>query len=176
MTAAVLTISDTSFLKMRKDESGPAVSRRLVEAGFTVTMTEVIPDEQHLIAKRILEIADSNSVRAIITTGGTGITERDVTPEAILKILDKELPGLGELMRSEGLKKTPLAVLSRSTAGTRGRCFVAALPGSPKGAVESLDAILKLVPHILDLIDGNTNHEQTVPGNSGETTTGEATS
>ena len=176
MTAAVLTISDSSFLKMRKDESGPAVSRRLVEAGFTVTMTEVIPDEQHLIAKRILEIADSNSVRAIITTGGTGITERDVTPEAILKVLDKELPGLGELMRSEGLKKTPLAVLSRSTAGTRGRCFVAALPGSPKGAVESLDAILKLVPHILDLIDGNTNHEQTVPGNSGETTAGAATS
>lgn len=159
MTAAVLTISDSGFLKMRKDESGPAVKARLEQAGFTVLITEVIPDEINLIAEKLKEIADENLVRAIISTGGTGVTERDVTPEALRQVLDKEMPGLGELMRSEGLKKTPLAVLSRSTGGTRGRCFLAALPGSPKGAVESLDAILKLVPHILDLIDGNTSHE-----------------
>lgn len=158
MTAAVLTISDSSYIRMRRDESGPAVKLRLEQAGLTVPLLEVLPDEQHLIRARLIELADSRTVRAVFLTGGTGVAQRDVTPEAVRAVLDKEMPGLGELMRAEGLKKTPLAVLSRQICGTRGETFIAALPGSPKGAVESLEAILNLVPHILDLIAGNTSH------------------
>lgn len=158
MTAAVLTISDSSYIRMRRDESGPAVKLRLEQAGLTVPLLEVLPDEQHLIRARLTELADSRTVRAVFLTGGTGVAQRDVTPEAVRAVLDKEMPGLGELMRAEGLKKTPLAVLSRQICGTRGETFIAALPGSPKGAVESLEAILNLVPHILDLIAGNTSH------------------
>ncbi len=159
MTAAVLTISDSSYMKMRRDESGPAVKQSLEQAGFIVPVLEVLPDEQHLITAKLLELSSGGSVRAIFLTGGTGVAQRDVTPEAVRKVLDKEMPGLGELMRAEGMKKTPFAVLSRQVCGTRGETFIAALPGSPKGAVESLDAILKLVPHILDLIAGNTAHK-----------------
>ena len=159
MTAAVLTISDSSYMKMRRDESGPAVKQSLEQIGFSVPVLEVLPDEQHLITARVLELCSGGAVRAIFLTGGTGVAQRDVTPEAIRQVLDKEMPGLGELMRAEGIKKTPFAVLSRQICGTRGETFIAALPGSPKGAVESLDAILKLVPHILDLIAGNTAHE-----------------
>ena len=158
MIAAVLTISDSSYMKMRRDESGPAVKACLEQAGFTVPLLQVLPDEQHLISQRILELVDSRSVRAVFITGGTGVAQRDVSPEAVRMVLDKEMPGLGELMRAEGLKKTPFAVLSRQICGTRGETFIAALPGSPKGAVESLNAILELVPHILDLIAGNTSH------------------
>ena len=158
MTAAVLTISDSSFIRMRRDESGPAVRNLLEQAGLCVTVLEVLPDEVDLIRARVVELADSRQVRAIFLTGGTGVAQRDVTPEAVRSVLDKEIPGLGELMRSEGLKNTPFAVLSRQICGTRGETFLAALPGSPKGAVESLEAILKLVPHILDLIAGNTSH------------------
>ena len=159
MTAAVLTISDSSYIKMRRDESGPAVKHSLEQVGFTVPVLEVLPDEQHLIAAKLVELSESGAVRAIFLTGGTGVAQRDVTPEAVRKVLDKEMPGLGELMRAEGMKKTPFAVMSRQVCGTRGETFIAALPGSPKGAVESLDAILKLVPHILDLIAGNTAHD-----------------
>ena len=158
MTAAVLTISDSSYMKMRRDTSGPAVKQCLEHAGFTVPVLEVLPDEQHLITARMIELAESGQVRAIFATGGTGVAQRDVTPEAVRAVLDKEMPGLGELMRAEGLKITPYAVLSRQVCGTRGETFIAALPGSPKGAVESLNAILELVPHILDLTSGNTLH------------------
>ena len=97
-------------------------------------------------------------VAAIFTTGGTGIALRDVTPEATRSILDREIPGFGEVMRSKGRESTPLAVLSRSLAGTRGRVLIVNLPGSPRGAVESLDAIVELAPHVLDLLHGKTEH------------------
>ena len=158
MTAAVLTISDSAFAGRRVDVSGPAVKQRLEAAGFLVRRCETVPDEVPVIVAKLKELAAAGAVRAIITTGGTGVTSRDVTPEAMRLVLEKEMPGLGELMRAEGLKKTPKAALSRSTAGVVGRVFIAALPGSPKGAVESLDAILDLVPHILNLIAGATEH------------------
>jgi molybdenum cofactor synthesis domain-containing protein len=156
--AAVLTISDSSFRGERTDLSGPAAADRLLEAGFTVKHTAVLPDERAGISLALKELAGQNSVDAIFTTGGTGITARDVTPEATRDVLEKELSGLGDLMREQGLKFTRRAVLSRATAGTRGKCLIVNLPGSPKGAVQSLDAILDLVPHIVELLRGNTEH------------------
>jgi len=158
MTAAVITISDSAFEGTRADKSGPAVRERLERLGWRVAVTEVLPDEAGRIAARLAELADSGSVAAIFTTGGTGIALRDVTPEATRSILDREIPGFGELMRSKGRESTPLAVLSRSLAGTRGRVLIVNLPGSPRGAVESLDAIVGLAPHVLDLLHGKTEH------------------
>jgi molybdopterin adenylyltransferase len=158
MNAAVITISDSAFSGTRPDKSGPAVRQRLEQSGWTVVVSDVIPDEVEQIAARLMEVADSGFVSAIFTTGGTGIAERDVTPEATRAILDCDIPGVGELMRAKGRESTPLAALSRAVAGTRGRVFIVNLPGSPRGAVESLDAILELVPHIVDLLSGRTNH------------------
>ena len=110
------------------------------------------------IAAVLGRLADSGEVAVILTTGGTGVALRDVTPEATRGVIEREIPGLGELMRAEGLKFTPTAVLSRGMAGIRGRTLIVNLPGSPKGAVESFDAIAKLVPHIVDLLEGRTSH------------------
>jgi molybdenum cofactor synthesis domain-containing protein len=119
---------------------------------------DVLPDERAQISSRLAALADSEQMSAIFTTGGTGVALRDVTPEATRAVIDREIPGLGELMRARGLKATPLAVLSRAIAGTRGRVLIVNLPGSPKGAVESLDAIVEVVPHVLELLRGHTEH------------------
>jgi molybdenum cofactor synthesis domain-containing protein len=156
--AAVLTISDSSKAGVRADVSGPAVAALCEREGWAVVVREVLADERAEIAARLSALADGGMVNLIVTTGGTGIAARDVTPEATRAVLDKELPGLGELMRAEGLKKTRRAVLSRAAAGTRGRALIVNVPGSPKGAVESLGAILDLVPHIVDLLEGHTGH------------------
>src|ERR1044071_956823 len=145
--AAVLTISDSVTSGTRADRSGPAVRERLEQLGWRVAVVEAIPDEALEISRRLATLADGGQVAAIFTTGGTGIAPRDVTPEATRAILDREIPGFGELMRARGREKTPMAVLSRSLAGTRGRVLIVNLPGSPRGAVESLDAIVELVPH-----------------------------
>lgn len=158
MTAAVITVSDSASAGTRVDKSGAAVRRRLESLGWSVTVVEVLPDEIDRIASRLAELADANTVSAIFTTGGTGIALRDVTPEATRRILDREIPGFGELMRAKGRESTPLAILSRSLAGTRGKVLIVNLPGSPRGALESLDAIVELAPHVLDLLGGKTEH------------------
>jgi molybdopterin adenylyltransferase len=155
---AIVTVSDSTVAGTREDRSGPALRDRASALGWTVKATELVPDEPDQIAAVLRRLADSDEVSAILTTGGTGVALRDVTPEATRTVIQRDIPGLGELMRAEGLKFTPTAVLSRGLAGVRGRTLIVNLPGSPKGAVESLDAIAKLIPHIVDLLEGRTDH------------------
>ena len=158
LEAAVVTVSDSASAGLRADRSGPAVRERLEQLGWSVSVMEAIPDETAEIGARLATLADGGQISAIFTTGGTGVAPRDVTPEATRAVIDREIPGLGELMRASGRQTTPLAVLSRSVAGTRGLVLIVNLPGSPKGAVESLDAIVELVPHVLELLRGRTEH------------------
>ncbi len=155
---AVVTISDSSSEGKREDRSGPAVTARLRELGYNAADPELVPDERAVIADLLRRLADSGEYQAIFTTGGTGITARDVTPEATRDILDREIPGIAEVIRFEGRKKVRTAPLSRALAGSRGAVLVVNLPGSPTGAVESLDAIVELVPHIANLLQGRTEH------------------
>ena len=156
--AAVLTISDSAASGTRPDLSGPAVRERLEQSGWSVPLLEVLPDDAARISARLTELADGGFFAAIFTTGGTGLGPRDVTPEATRAVIHREIPGFGELMRSEGRRHTPLASLSRAVSGARGQVLIVNLPGSPKGAVESLDAVAQLIPHVLDLLQGKTGH------------------
>jgi molybdenum cofactor synthesis domain-containing protein len=151
---AILTISDSVSRGEREDRSGPKLRERVEALGWTVSVHEVIPDERDGISARLRELADADEARIILTTGGTGVA----LPEAARDVIEREIPGLGEVMRADGRLKTPLAALSRSVAGTRGRTLIVTLPGSPKGAVESLDAVAALLPHIVDLLEGRTEH------------------
>lgn len=155
---AILTISDSAHAGARADLSGPAVAALCAGQGWSLRHTQILPDEQAIVTDALRQLADSGRYDLILTTGGTGITARDITPEATRPVLHKELPGLAELMRAEGLKSTRRAVLSRSLAGTRGASLIVNLPGSPKGAPQSLSAIVDLIPHIVELLRGNTAH------------------
>lgn len=159
--AAVVTASDGVSAGERSDRSGPAVVAQLTAAGFTVPAVEVVPDERGVIADTLRRLVDDEGFAVVAITGGTGFGPRDVTPEATLDVIDRAAPGLAEAMRAAGRQHTPMADLSRGICGLRGRALLLNLPGSPKGATESLDAVLGLLPHALDLLAGDTAH---VPG------------
>lgn len=150
----ILTVSDRSARGERVDTTQEAIQKVLKEGPFEVAAYEVVPDEPAQI-RRVLRLwADQLGLELILTNGGTGLAPRDHTPEATREVLDKEVPGLAELMRLEGLKKTPMAALSRGVAGVRGKSLIVNLPGSPKGAAESLSALLPVIPHALETITG----------------------
>jgi molybdenum cofactor synthesis domain-containing protein len=159
---AVVTVSDSSSAGTREDASGPAVAGRCEALGWIVQRREVVADDQTRIARLLVELAASGECDVVLTTGGTGVALRDVTPEATRAIIDKEIPGLAEIMRSNGLKHTRRAALSRGIAGSRGATLIVNLPGSPKGAVQSLDSISDLVGHVADLLHGFTGHAPSV--------------
>lgn len=154
--AAVLTVSDSSARGERDDASGPAVARTLQGFHFFVVETRVVADDHGAIQKAIVELA--RKARLVVTTGGTGISARDVTPEATRSVCGRMLDGISERMRREGEKKTPFAVLSRGLCGVCGTSLVLNLPGSPTGAVESLQAVIDVLPHAIQILSGKTEH------------------
>jgi len=156
--AHVITISDGASHGNRDDKSGPALVGILYANQFEVTGPEIVPDERDRIAAAITKAADGGS-NLVITTGGTGLGPRDVTPQATASVIDYDVPGVTELMRRAGLESTPMAALSRGLAGVRGQTLVINVPGSPKGAVESLTAVMPVLEHALALLRGDTKHE-----------------
>jgi molybdopterin adenylyltransferase len=157
LTAAVVTVSDSCSRGERVDLSGPAVVEVLKKLGFRVVATRIVQDDSMQIQNALVHLA--LEVRFIVTTGGTGIAPRDVTPEATEAICDRLIDGVGERMRLEGAKKTSLAALSRGVCGVREKTLILNVPGSPRGAVESLEAVMDLIPHALNLLDGRTEHK-----------------
>jgi len=156
LSAAVVTVSDSCARGERKDISGPAVGELLKKLGFRVAATRIVQDDSMQIQNALVHLA--LEARFIVTTGGTGIAERDVTPEATEAICERLIGGVGERMRLAGAKKTPFAALSRGVCGVRGKTLILNVPGSPSGAVESLEAVADLIPHALNLLDGKTEH------------------
>jgi molybdopterin adenylyltransferase len=153
ITVAVLTLSDRGSKGERTDTSGPLIKDMLKSIKAEVKFYDILPDEKELIKKKLIEY--SEKVDLILTTGGTGLSPRDVTPEATLEVIDRQVPGIAEAMRSEGLKKTNRAMLSRAVAGVRGTSLIINLPGSPKAVKENLQAILEVIPHAIEKIKGD---------------------
>ena len=154
----ILTTSDLGARGERKDTSGEAIREVLEAYGYTVVRYEVVPDEVEVIRSRLEEWADSGEVDLVVTTGGTGLGPRDVTPEATAAVVERQVPGLAEAMRVETLKYTPLAILSRGVAGTRGRCLIVNLPGSPRGVRECLEVVLPALGHGVEMLQGRPGH------------------
>ncbi len=152
---AIVTVSDRGSRGEREDRSGQALADRLEAEGFEIFFKTVIPDEYAEIRKVLADLADSGKPALILTTGGTGVSPRDVTPEATLSVIERAVPGMAEAMRAASLQKTPHAMISRAVAGIRGKTLIINLPGSPKGAIENLEVILPALPHALDKIQGD---------------------
>ena len=162
----VLTISDKGWRGERQDASGTAIAEMLAPLDSRQVGYEVVPDEADMIAARLSEWADAGNMDVILTTGGTGLGPRDVTPEATVKVIDRTVPGMAEAMRAETFSKTPFAILSRATAGVRGKCLIVNLPGSPKAVRECLGVVLPVIPHAVEIITGQVTEHAT--HNTGE--------
>ena len=158
--AAVITISDKGYRGEREDTSGPAVCRMLEEAGFEVVYTSILPDERAQISEELIRCADERRIPLVVTTGGTGFSQRDITPEATLDVLERETRGIPEAMRWASLQITPRGCLSRSAAGIRGKTLIVNLPGSEKAAKENLAAVLDALGHAMEMLcaEGSTDH------------------
>jgi molybdopterin adenylyltransferase len=164
---AILTVSDRSARGERTDASGPALRERLTRAGHDVAHTAIVPDERSLVEQQLCAWADEGAADLILTTGGTGVAPRDRTPEATAAVCERSVPGIAEVIRQAGLSKTPHAMLSRGVAGVRGATLIVNLPGSPRGAVESLEAVLAALPHAVELLTGSAGAEdghRRIPG------------
>jgi len=153
--AAILTVSDKGSTGQRKDESGPALATWLTAHSVEVTTTSLVADEQSHIASALRRWSDCGAIDLLLTTGGTGVSPRDVTPEATAQILERTIPGLSEVMRAASLAKTPYASLSRALCGIRKHTLIINLPGSPAGAVENLEAIWPAIPHAIRKLQGD---------------------
>lgn len=153
ITVAVITLSDKASRGEREDLSGTSIGEALKDIGAVIRYYDVVPDEKSLIKDKLLEYSDK--VDLILTTGGTGLSPRDVTPEATLEVIDREIPGITEAMRMEGFRKTKRAMLSRAVAGVRGRTLIINLPGSPKAVKENLEVIMDVIPHAIEKIKGD---------------------
>ena len=151
-TAAVITVSDKGFRGEREDTSGPALCGMLTEAGWQVVYTALVPDERDMIVRELLSCADEKGVALVLTTGGTGFSPRDITPEATLEVVERLCPGIPEAMRAESMKITPHGCLSRETAGIRGGTLIINLPGSRKASTENLAAVLKPIRHGMEMM------------------------
>ena len=158
MRAKILVLSDSTAAGERQDQAGAAVKALLEAEGWTVSAFAVLPDETHQISAQLKDWTAMPDCDAVFTVGGTGLGPRDVTPEATRSVVDREIPGLAELMRAEGVKKTRRAALSRGLCGLRNGCLIVNFPGSTRGASESLRAVIDLVPHALDIARGHTEH------------------
>ena len=154
MRVSILTLSDSVAGGKYEDRSGPAVAGRCRELGWQIVSTKVLPDDREAIENYLKVTADAHEADLILTSGGTGLGPRDATPEATEAVADRLIPGFAEQMRAEGKKKTPRAILSRAVAAIRGTTIIINLPGSPKGAVESLDAVAELLPHAVEILHG----------------------
>jgi len=152
--AGILTISDKGFRGEREDLSGKVIRELLGRLDSQVVKYDIIPDEMDSISHKLVDWADEGTIDVIVTTGGTGLSQRDVTPEATLAIVEKTVPGIGEAMRIKTLDKTPMAMLSRATAGVRSKCLIINLPGNPKAVRECLEVVLPAITHAVEIITG----------------------
>ena len=157
----ILTLSDRSSQGQREDSSGPALARLIVAEGWSVVKEQILSDDESAIRRMLIEWTDGHELDIILTTGGTGFSPRDVTPEATRAVIEREAPGLAEAMRAASLKITPHAMLSRIDTGLRKRTLIINLPGSPKGAVENLQAVLSVLPHAVQLLKDDPESEDT---------------
>lgn len=163
MRAAVVTISDTCYTGQREDVSGPLLCTLAEEMGAEVVRQAIVPDERDDIVALLVNLTDALALDLVLTTGGTGVTPRDVTPEATKVVIKREVPGLAEALRFQGYRHTPLAVISRGVAGVRGRTLIVNLPGNPKAVEQGMETLMPILPHAVQMIRGEaTEHDDVV--------------